>query len=306
LPITYQAIPFNSGLNNQKLSILGSFLFAQDNSGYFDLPAQLVDFKPGSTSKLIQIDSAFNLLELKKIIQIQHYSIQESKANEMLFLNNAEMFIKGSREQRQSLPDTSRGKLIGQFLYGFRPSDELQDLVSKIKNIIRDAIVLSLRIEADWKRHSLKKRPLMNGEIILLKAEEIFSKIANTPGLSDAKNIYCCCDEADLEESLDVLKKIAKSFGFDAIFKGEFSDTIKLPQSQFLNSIVDFEVASTCKSYVGLTTSTFSNNIAYISYFLKNDQRNWVYNIEGYSCGLRLDRGLTLAPFNTVIRFKIN
>ena len=89
-----------------------------------------------------------------------------------------------------------------------------------------------------------------------------------------------CCDEDDLIVSKDDLKSQAALFGYNLLFKTDLPAEIQLPQERTRKSMVDFTVCMGLNEYVGLTRSTFSNQL-----FLMNEYgrcpegaRHYIYN----------------------------
>ena len=184
------------------------------------------------------------------------------------------------------------------------PSSDLRVISEKISNRIHGCMVLQLRIEKDWRRYIGKKVPefgLLPGEVMLLDAKSIFRKIAETESLSAYRNVYACCDEADLEEEVAEIKADAKEFGLDLLFKSDVvkENNIEIPSSRFLMSVIDFDVALRASIYVGLTRSTFSNALAYVN---SNGRFgvHYIYNALGKGLVVRNDGGMKLSPADII------
>lgn len=222
-------------------------------------------------------------------------------------LDFEELFLVGTRAQAKVKVGADISTCLPiQILLASRAAPHLCNISSNIVDWLGDGVLaVQLRIENGWKKYLKSRMEKRGGEDILIgeektvDADRIFSKIAATSELSKFKKILACCDEADLDESKIYLKKLASKYDLDLIFKSDFSDKIIIPESRFQQSLIDFEVVMSLDAYVGLTRSTFSNNLCTLKSLEENKWQpanHFIYNAIGESCLKRHDFGLFSDP----------
>lgn len=294
--------PFNSGLNNQKISLLGYALIALRTNNKLILPTSIFDFTPGKMNQLIHINKVFNIRIIENILD--KYNLKNNLEVTKIIENNpSDMFRLGATalaKLDQNAIENEKG-FIEDFLKSFKPNDAIQVTIKKIISDLKITTSLQLRIEKDWINY-LKKRNSLNNlmphEEIPLCAESIFEKIRGTEALCNLKKIYICCDEDDLSKDINEVKAKANMFDMELIFKENILKLgIQLPESRLIRSVIDFEIALESQSFIGLSRSTFSNLVCFCRNYSRDDKADhYIYNIKGSMLGLRLDDGCLLNP----------
>lgn len=289
--------PFNSGLNNQKLSLLGYYLTALKNEVSALPLEEIYDFIPGLKNIKIRFNKVFNEADFIEVIE--KYGLN-SQARTHLIQNHdpIKMFRVGASalSHINSLSERER-KFIHNFLNALTPCPGLFQTINDINDQVSGALVLQLRIENNWIRY-MKSKNLMPCEMVPLDPNKIFKKISESDLLRGKDQIYACCDEDDLPLPHENIKKIARNYGLNIFFKRDLLESkIVLPKSRILLSMIDFTIAMKATHYVGLTRSTFSNVLAFTRNYGQDSKANHlIYNKIGFGCHLRTDDGISIDP----------
>jgi hypothetical protein len=180
-------------------------------------------------------------------------------------------------------------------------SDLFRRLLSAVFSERHVRLAVQLRIEKDWVAHAegLLKVTVTAPEDYHLSYMDIFRKIDRT--LRHASQaIYVVCDEEGLPFPKELIRREVKSeFGFDLIWKSDILPSIRLFSMSALElSLIDFEMALQAEYFVGLTRSTFSNNVSWEKFCRTGAdvQTHYIYNKIGDALARRVDNGVFADP----------
>lgn len=302
-------IPVDSGLNNQKLALLGLAAIAQEEGKRLRLPEMLVDFTPmprGVQAPRVElpISSVFDTVKLTEILR-EHNLLAEGPATETR--SYQECFKAGNAVVRRLT--TSRdfsGAFASQFLRAFHPAPALALIAQKaLKKLpLPQTLALQLRIERDWREYLLRKSRA--GELSSPNVEElstdpgrILSKVSACHDLAGRSVIFACCDEDDLEQSHAELRQIAAEHRYQLVFKSDIIGS-STPSSRLMRSVVDFSICLELDAYIGLSRSTFSNMLCLVKATSDPHPQHYIYNTPDDHVRLRRDRGLGITPQRAV------
>lgn len=168
-------------------------------------------------------------------------------------------------------------------------SAEIQKIADQIVEWLRpmNPFALQLRIERDWQEYLMKKfggiNLVVGNQEITVDVDRIFEKCVKTEDLRGRTSVWCCCDEEDLLVSKDMLRAQAASIGYKLYFKTDLPSSIRLPLERTKKSILDFSVCMGLDVYVGLTRSTFSNQLSLMNQYEKcaKGAKHYIYNNVG-------------------------
>lgn len=275
---------FRGGLNNQKMILAGCFVLAREKGAKFRLPEHIVDFIPtteGHRRDPLLFADIFDQEALRKNIPSSLIADNACEITEVLNWKNC--FERG-------------GQALGQFddlairvAVNLVANTELQNIADKVIEWLRleNAFALQLRIERDWQEYLVKKfgasNLIVGDQEITVDVDRIFGKVAKTSELSGRTAIWCCCDEDDLLVSKDALKAQAAKQGYKLYFKTDLPASIELPQERTKRSMVDFAICMGLDTYVGLSRSTFSNQLLLMNQLGKCSKgaKHYIYNNVG-------------------------
>ncbi|ACL61101.1 O-fucosyltransferase family protein [Methylobacterium nodulans] len=161
--------------------------------------------------------------------------------------------------------------------------------------------VAQLRIEEDWFHYcNANLRPsLGDTEDYYITADKIISKIKKS-GLTQGEDVFVVCDEKYIFAPKSVIKEeIIAQTGINTIWKSDI-----IPHSVFeklpalTTSLIDFELAVRAQNFVGLSRSTFSNQVSFERFARMTccGGGDYVYDKPGELLGKRTDFGTQITP----------
>jgi hypothetical protein len=275
---------FRGGLNNQKMILAGCFVLAKEKGARVRLPQQIVNFIPtaeGNKKEPLLFSEVFDQATFLKVISSSMIAGDRDEVTEVLSWKTC--FERGGKALSNS--DALARNVVAHLV----ASTELQEIADQIIEWLRpmNPFALQLRIERDWQEYLVKKfggfNLIVGSQEITVDVDRILGKCAKTNDILDRSSIWCCCDEEDLLVSKDVLKAQAALFGYKLYFKTDLPSNIILPQERTKKSVVDFAVCMGLDTYVGLTRSTFSNQLFLMNQFGKcaKGAKHYIYNNVG-------------------------
>ena len=284
--------PISSGLNNQRLALLGLFEIAREREAAVRLPRELVDWTPvprdpGTPPQHPSVPIWEVLDEVAFMAAVRLCPLSSDTPTETLTMQ--ECFRRGAHASRQARP----GSFAERFILGFRAARPLRDIADRVTDFLkeRDAFALQLRIERDWREYILRKtgtlEAVTDDEQLTVDPAVIFAKCAATPELAEFKAIWACCDEDDLTQPKAEIKAAGRDHGYQILFKTDLPSTVDLPTSRLRRSMIDFEVCLSAPAYVGLGRSTFSNTLDFIANANEDRRSQFRYDLPSDRCESR-------------------
>lgn len=291
--------PKPSGLNNQIMCLFGLISDAITTNRKLVLPRTLrnISFNDCSKRSVVDFKEVFDVDGLVKCLRefdlISDFIFYDELDNSQIeLLNTGEAFKTGVKFKDSILKNEKYYPLITSISPSKSVLAAATDLIKKMPD---KYISLQLRIEKDWQNYLDRKYSGgvdNESEFLSTDFRKILKKISYTRNLP-SKYIYACCDEDDLPVSKEILKETASEYGLNLNFKSDF-----LPGGlggSLRDSLMDFSICMKSKAYIGLTRSTFSNNLATFSKGIELE--HFVYNNPGDFCFKRDDFGLNLQPW---------
>lgn len=300
----YHVLP--AGITNQKLALLGLFLFAHEAGCPVILPDIWVMDGTHKTRAIVPIARVFELDALSDFARTYGIDILKSgpRASEQ---QSWPYFGKGWQatigHPIREVALATQG-FIPDFIRSLVPIARSSFTVSQLTHTIFDrpvpVVAAQFRIEADWQQHSAKDLdPRLEGkEDYCISYDRILTKIHNS--LPDAKSIYVVCDEPALLVPKQIIREHAIScFGIELIWKSDFLTRFEMEAFTALDlSIIDFEMAAVPARFVGMSRSTFSNMVTFDKFCRTRAhvEGHYVYNMLGDALGRRTDDGRSPSP----------
>ena len=275
---------FRGGLNNQKMILAGCFVLAKEKGAKVRLPEQIVNFIPtteGHKRDPLRFADVFDQEIFLRAIPSNMITDDVNEVTEVLSWKTC--FVRGG-QALERLDDLARNVVVH-----LVASAELQKIADQIVEWLRpmNPFALQLRIERDWQEYLMKKfggtNLVVGSQEITVDVDRIFEKCAKTDDLQGRSSVWCCCDEEDLLVSKDILKAQAALMGYKIYFKTDLPSSISIPLERTKKSILDFSVCMGLDIYVGLTRSTFSNQLFLINQNGKcaKGAKHYIYNNVG-------------------------
>ncbi|MBA8904881.1 hypothetical protein [Aminobacter ciceronei] len=267
--------PLVTGLNNQRLCLLGLVRSAADQDAEAVIPSELVDFTPVPKRGQVRHTGRLPIWDIfdREAVEDGLSDLAVSFEGTADMLTMQECFRRGSDALKS---DYERSSAI---LRAFRPSKIVTEHANRVVAWLGDFTALQLRIERDWREYVLRKfgadGVYSDGEYLTTDPDDIFVRVTFTPDISET--IWACCDEDDLVEPKDTLKRIAEKYGLRLVFKSDLPSHLAYPAHRLTRSAIDFAVAVNSPAYIGLTRSTFSEMVG----IYRPGGRNFAYNIPG-------------------------
>ncbi|WP_435171402.1 hypothetical protein [Falsirhodobacter sp. 1013] len=299
----YGITPIVSGLNNQRIALLGLIGIAHLEGAKVSLPKTLVDYTPlpqDQTPKehpTLPFDAVFDEAHLRQ--GLQAYDIFSDEAATEI-LPHDDCFRIGSEYLSALAGSHGDAQIVADFLKFCRAAPELRDVAKKALALAGDQppLMLQLRIERDWRDYLLRRPHRSDDGETTVDPRRIFGKIGNTPALADHRLVLACCDEGDLLQTRDELKKDAADFELNLVFKSEIEEQLELPTSRLQRSAIDFEMCLMSDRYVGLTRSSFSNMVCLLKSLQMSPDipEHYIYNSKSREVVRRWDMGLRTGP----------
>lgn len=289
-----------AGLNNQKLAFLGLFFYSFENRMRLNLPAKIVDLSASDIKKSssIFLSDVFDLVSINNFIA--KYDLLNFDDSNEFEIDWSAAFSLGVSKLKLVVKDGLNSEFVRDFLAEFKASKIIRDLSCDFHNEYSEdeVVAVQLRIEKDWKEHTARKIANdPNTNILFFDHLHIFEKISNTPSLRGKRNFMAFCDSSALLISLDEIKnQVRDRFGYNLYFtNSRQKDSIS---SSIGKAAFDFELGLAANSYVGLSSSTFSNVLCATKYSSERKINNhFIYNNpKSSSVILRKDFGLNSSP----------
>jgi hypothetical protein len=282
----FTAEPFFTGLNNQRMCLVGLFELARQRGAQVRMLPQLLDHIPREEPQQALIDP-FDLFDRDRFQAVAGPMLAPAPGGEEPeLIAMGDCFAAGG----SALKLGREGSFAIELMLALTAAPPLQACATRLASWLgsvaqagRDGLVaLQLRIERDWRLYLQRKnvwsRTDPRKEFLTVDPADIFRKLRATPGFERTSAIWACCDEDDLVETKQELKAIASGFGLELLFKSDLPDEIVLPASPIMRSMVDFTVCRMLPCYVGTTRSTFSNMQANTSRWQGDRNEHWIYS----------------------------
>jgi hypothetical protein len=294
------------GLNNQKLALFGLFLKAyREGPRRIILPDLLVydiaSFKhvPIPIGRALQV-GPLQEFATKYLIEILDIPACGDKGGGGYF-HYGNNYLPCAALLDELSPDSFTCEFFRSLVPTMRGSELFRQVSDATFERGHVGLVVQLRIESDWVHHTaLRLTPTVGRtEHNLPSFRDIMAKLSNTLP-RDASGIYVVCDEAALPVDKEEIRRVVKQdFDLSLVWKSDFLSDDQLSNLSPLDlSILDFEMALTAESFVGMTRSTFSNMVSFEKYARTRApvQNHYVYNGLGPRLALRTDNGAFSFP----------
>lgn len=270
--------PLITGLNNQRICLVGLATIAEESGARIALPAEAVDFRPGEPNQTIAL---FDLFDAAAALAALGDLRADAPADEIIDMHVC--FKAGNH----ALAGAKAGSRAAILLEALRPAALLR-VAEEIAGALRRAVAapdqlaaVQLRIESDWQRYLVKRGAAASDPEAMraLDPSVIFAKIRHTPALARVTTLYGCCDEDDLRIGRDALIGLARDHGFALRLKGMMMPDLDVPRIS--RAMIDYAVCGMMPAYIGLTKSTFSNNLRNASLWGNSATRHYSYDRAG-------------------------
>jgi hypothetical protein len=294
------------GLNNQKLALFGLFLKAfHEGPRRIVLPNLLLFDQVSFNHRPVPFDQGMRRGTLRDFAARHGIEILDlpPQGDE----GGWDYFHYGNNHIPRAalLNELGQDNFTCDFFRSLQPAIQGSDLLPRVTDAAfgRKGIRLAvqMRVEKDWAHHTAVRLKPVVGETEQNAPSfiDILAKIKHTlPEV--ASSIYVICDEAALPVPKDEIREIAKrEFDVDLVWKSDFLTVEELESLSLLDlSTLDFEMAITADTFVGLTRSTFSNMASFEKYARtrKPLERHYIYNTSGPGLALRKDNGVFSVP----------
>lgn len=274
----YSVADIPSGLNNQKLVLIGLCHIAIEDGAKVKLPLRIVDFSPRPKfirkqfpDGYLAFNDVFDLKQLHSALYENDLFCEHPATFNVDFHTAFRVGVTAVRAIRGSCQKQS---LASDLLIALRPAPHLTELASfmwsEIKGL-QHLVGVQLRIERDWVEYLERKgdfnTPRTPAEIFRIMTDKF-----------RGANLLLCCDEDDLLVSKSSILESAHNFGFQAFFKSDLKASHLLPNSRLQRSVIEFDICLKLSQYVGLSRSTFSNMLALYHYCANVDALHYQYD----------------------------
>jgi hypothetical protein len=291
------------GINNQKMALIGLFATAREAGAALCLPDITLMDQVNHVYDHVPFQSIFNPAKFLAVAQRYGIPVAPYEREKMpqgydaYFWKTFSIFEDFSFSGHPT--DAGFNEFILDLLASFEPLVRQTYIFRKLKaDVFEQAgieMVAQFRIEADWERHCRENldKHVPQPEDNFLPAVRIVEKILKTfPG---TKRLFVICDEPALVMPKEVIRQeVFSRLGVEVFFKSDFLsgyvlDMLKPTQL----SLLDFEIASSAKTFVGLSRSTFSNLTALQAYAVTRRPvaHHYIYNAVGPMLAQRTDNG---------------
>lgn len=266
------------GLNKQKMILAGLFVLARSKAAKVLLPLHIVNFMPtteGYKREPLLFSEVFDRDAFLNAVPPGMIACDSDELTEVLSWKAC--FESGGQALDRS--DDLAVNVVTHLV----ASNKLQKTADQIVEWLRPfkVFALQLRIERDWQEYLVKKfgasNLIIEDQEITVDVDRIFRKCKNTQSLFDYDYIWCCCDEDDLLLSIEEIKAKGTSAGYKLYFKTDLPEHIRMPNERTKRSAIDFAVCIGLSHYVGLSRSTFSNQL-----FLMSENRKCIKGAKHY------------------------
>ncbi|KXV05123.1 hypothetical protein AD930_13225 [Acetobacter malorum] len=252
----------------------------------------MVDFDPRiNTHKVVPLDEYFEISAIKNVMASFGVNIIDNPTgNEEDTTDGWHCFCKGAKKYGEigQLGRSALGEMGAQIIRTFTP----KKFILEFSNILCQSLygtlgikhALQMRIENDWVGFSSSSESYKN----------IIQKTINT--FPDIQSIYILCDEKNTDKKEDVRNYFKNDFGVDAFFKSDFFDISK--KNNLFLSLVDFEIASNARYFIGNCESTFSSFVSFEKFCKTYEPvlNHYIYNTSKETLQIRQDSGGSTIP----------
>lgn len=276
----------NLGITNQKLSFIGLVYEAIKQNESISFP-NLVDFDPKiNTNKIVPFNEYFDYTPVKNTLDAFGVNIIENiNIDEKDTINGWHCFCKGAEKYGQigQLGRSALGEVGAQIIRALTPRKFILEfsniLCQSLYNTLNIKHALQMRIENDWVGF-----PSSSGSY-----KHIIQKTIKT--FPEIQSIYILCDEKNTDKKEDVRNYFKNNFGVDAFFKSDFFDISK--KNNLFLSLVDFEIASNARYFIGNCESTFSSFVSFEKFCKTYEpiSNHYIYNTPKDTLQIRHDSG---------------
>lgn len=285
------------GLNNQKWALLGLFLAGHATGRPIILPDMAVLDHHRKTSHRVAIGTVFDLPALRTFAAAQGVTIAPGPpqpepagdAGGWEFFEIGTAYAARLNHEGMFARDTFASAFFAALHPHVLESTGFARLIHAIGTEGVQAVV-QLRIERDWHEHlrlNAATLPPPHIEPLALSPAEIMAKVAATLG---RKPVLVVWDEDDLPKPKEAIRAdILAQHGIWMVSKSDLIPPAELARLNPLEcSLIDFELARSTRTFVGLTRSTFSNLVAFQA---APASRQFIYNAPAPALLQRWDRG---------------
>jgi hypothetical protein len=290
--------PFDAGLTNQKLALVGLALRARAEDRPVVL-APLVDYRPGASAQVeVSFASVFDLPSLAGAFAAFGVAIAEGQAEKcdggaLLGIGGEAIAV-----ARRTRDDATFGALCT-LLAGMAPAPSIARTAEEIGKSLAARGVnrgCQFRIERDWLHWTMLHRAderVDAAEPLYIDYQTILAKLADAPGSGP---IYVTCNEDDLPVGkAEILRYARSAHGLNLVFRSEFPAA---PTPGLLvGAALDFAIASTLPWFAGHTRSTFFGALALTAHGAGRSSQYWFYNNRGPMLKQRADHGAFVRPW---------
>lgn len=295
----YGITPIKAGLNNQRIALVGLIGTAWLEGAKVRLPDETFDYAPERGSKgrrSLPFESVFDAAQLREALA--DYAILTADAPTEV-LDYDFCFRQGSRFLPYIFGGPTDAAILRDAMRSCQAAPALRALSRQALDLFGDRppLPLQLRIERDWQNYLTAKPSRADNGDTTTDPRRIFAKIA-AAGLGTDQPILACCDEDDLLHDRAELKRDARDFGLDLVFKSEIEQKLAIPSSRVQRTAIDFGICLEAERYVGLSRSSFSNMLCLVKSLdtYPVHPAHFIYNAPGDVVVLRQDYGLGADP----------
>ncbi len=275
-----------SGLNNQRIGVIGLIIHAARHGGKASLPLETVDFAPliGRTPEdfgRLAFEDVYDLSILNAGRVGGYLTTDEPK--DVVGLDTC--FAQGQTILNEAISQsTSAHTLAKEALLAIQPASIIREHAANIVAWLPPGTMgLQLRIERDWHEYLMKKFGRTEIEdtepFITVDAQKIAAKVARS-GIS-TDSLWLCCDEADLIDSLDDIRADFRRHGFKVFFKSDLPEELQFPEKRLKRAFLEYAVCQRLAGYIGLSISTFTQSLWMESMWGGKGKSHYIYNSPG-------------------------
>ena len=247
-----------TGLNNQRMCLLGLFSIARERGTSAVLPETAVDYAPRVVARHrdILLGKLFDLPTL--VSAIPPDLLSGEPPGELISFRDC--FAACVRP----LESESRDSLAASVMLGTVATRRIADRATELGEwlLARGAVPLQLRIERDWQAYLRHKWGEDSQPVRDADPDTILARLRRTPSLADVRTLWACCDDEDLLQTTGELKEIARRHRFELLFKTDLPTEVRQPKRVILRAMMDFTMCRNAPRYIGLQGSTFSRMLA--------------------------------------------
>jgi len=275
-----------SGLNNQRMGVVGLIVHAAKVGKKAAIPSYAVDFAPmeGRTPAdygRLPFGEVFDIDLLASSEAGDHISY--STPTEGIGLDTC--FAIGKTVLGEAFQHNSaHHQLARNTLLSLQPTKETRRLADDIVEWLpKKTFALQLRIERDWHIYLEKKF----GTTEMDTPEQFFTvdpgKIARKVSATnlDAEALWLCCDEADLVLPIDAVREEFRKIGLKLFFKSDLPRYFSFPEARLKRAFLEQAICQRLPGFIGLSLSTFTQTLWLENKWTEKGSAHYVYNSPG-------------------------